>query len=427
MKLRSFSPSLLKGRRVLVRADLNVPLEKGHVADDTRLERLLPLLRELRQASCRVVIISHLGRPHLEKNPEQARSLSLKPVAARLGELLPEVVVQFCPDTTGSAAHQAVEKLGVGDVLVLENLRFYPGEKKNDAHFAQQLSKLGDAFINDAFSTAHRAHASTVGITKYLPSFAGPSLLAEVEALEPLITKPARPFIVVVGGAKISDKASAIINLAAHADAILIGGGVANLFLQAEGYPIGDSFVQDAPADLKKTGVNFSKIAHGLLERTRAERILLDSYIPVPKLLYPLDVVTAASPSSQKTTVIDLVDQDHKMLEKAVKDQMFLDIGPKTIRLYKELILGAATVFWNGPMGFAEKTPFAHGTKEIATAIARSSATTILGGGDTVAAATQLGLKERYDYVSAAGSAALEFLAGNQLPGLVAIQKKGNR
>lgn len=418
MKLRTPLVKDIAGKTVLVRVDYNVPLDKKNgrvvVKDDRRIRASLETLQFLCQHGAKVICISHLGRPTEAREP----NLSLQPVAEYLAAIsgLP---VTFVPDCVGPKVDQAVAALQPGSILVLENLRYYPGEKKNDRSFAKELARHADVFVNDAFSTCHRAHASTEGVTHLLPSFAGFGLAEETQGLSKVIDNPSRPFVVVIGGAKISDKVEAVVNLAHLADVVLLGGGVANNFLKAEGLEIHKSYLQDAPADLKKKGIDYVNVAGDLLAKTKLEKVWLDGFIPLPKILYPLDVVAARSPASEKTQLIDLT---HDAADTAHdKELMYLDIGPKTIRLYSEIIATAKTIFWNGPLGYSEKTPFAAGTREIAKAITASQATSIVGGGDTVNAVDKLGLEAKFSYISTAGGAALEFLAGKTLPGLAPL------
>ncbi|MGD9129617.1 MAG: phosphoglycerate kinase [Candidatus Woesebacteria bacterium] len=417
LKLKILSPQDIQNKTVLLRADYNVPLKEKNgkiiISDDKRIQDSLETINFLLKSNAKIVIISHLGRPAGKAKKE----LSLKPIAKHLASLLKKSV-KFIDDCIGDEVESQIKAAQNGEILLLENLRFYPEEKKNNQQFAKQLAKLADIYVNEAFSTSHRSHASFVAVTKYLPSYPGFVLKKEVEALSSLMTQPRRPFIIVIGGAKISDKVAAIEHLAKIADAVLVGGGVANNFLKAEGFDISKSYLQDAPADLKKQGVDYVEIAEELIEDTKQERLLKDNYIPLPKIIYPTDVLAARSVNSKKIVSIDLVD-DHPH-----KNLMYLDIGKKTIRLFKELILQAQTIFWNGPMGVFENELFAKGTREIAKAIAKSSATTILGGGDTIAAIKKFKLEHRFDYVSAAGGSALEFLSGKMLPGIKPLIKK---
>lgn len=426
MQLRTPSAQDVAGKTVLVRVDYNVPLEEKNgqlvVADDRRVEASLETIQFLLTNKAKVVLMSHLGRPE-HREPE----FSLQPVADHITQKF-QLPIQFIEETIGDKVMTAADELQPGNILLLENVRYHPEEERNDPQFAQNLAALADVYINEAFSAAHRAHASTEGVTKYLPSFAGFNLAKEVEVLSKLLTEPKRPFYIVVGGAKISDKVGALTNLAKIADAVLVGGGVANNFLKAEGLEIHHSYLQDTPADLKKKGVDYVAVADDLIEFTKTERVLIAGHIPLPKIIYPVDVVAAESPESTDTKVVDLThnNQDKPDDQDPDKNLMYLDIGPKTIKLFTELIAQAGSIFWNGPMGYVEKAPFKRGTEIIARAIANSSAQSIIGGGDTVAATEKLHLEEQFTYVSTAGGAGLEFLSGTMLPGikpLVVTQK----
>ena len=414
MKLRLPTVSDIKNKTVLVRVDYNVPLKKiagkYQVVGDQRITDSLKTIDFLKKNQAKIILMSHLGRP----SGQRKASLTSKPVADYLQKIgYPTTYINDC---IGEKVEQAAGQLQAGEILMLENTRFYPEEKKNDLQFAKKLASLADVYINDAFSAAHRKHASTMGVTKYLPSFAGFHLQKEVETLLKLMDNPQRPFFAIVGGAKISDKIAVLEKLLEVADAVLVGGGVANNFLKAEGVEIFKSYLQDVPADLKKEGVDYVKFADKLIEETKNCKILKDGYVPLPKIIYPLDVVAATSPDSTKTQIIDLTNGDVGAVGN--KNLMYLDIGPKTTRLYQELIAQAKSVFWNGPMGYFEKKPFRKGTAGVAKALAKADATTIIGGGDTVKAITDLKLNEEYTYVSTAGGAGLLFLAGQDLPAL---------
>lgn len=420
MQLKIFSPDDIAKKTVLVRVDFNVPLSSDSprvVQDDRRLEQSLPTIKELIKHQSKIVLISHVGRP---KSPEDT-DLSLKPIATHLEKLLKHPVI-FVPKTIGETAASAIQEAPAGSVIVLENLRFHEGEKKNDRTFARELAALAEAYVNDAFSVSHRAHASTEAVTHFLPSFAGLGLAAEIKALSELRDNPTHPLVVVIGGAKISDKVEAVVNLSKQADMILTGGAVANNFLKAEGLEIHKSLIQDAPADLKQKGVDYINVAKDLLDQARTERVWVSDHHPLPKILYPLDVVAAPSTESKETQVIDLTHNAQDT--KHDKNLMYLDIGPKTIQLYQEILKSAKTVFWNGPMGLWEQKIFSTGTKQIAQAIADSPATSIVGGGDTVAALDHFELTEKFSYVSTGGGASLEFLAGKELPGIIPLLKK---
>ncbi|HYD34846.1 MAG TPA: phosphoglycerate kinase [Vitreimonas sp.] len=424
MQLRLPQPQDVQGKTVLVRVDYNVPLVEDpdhagqrRVGDDQRVQASLRTLHFLREHQAKIILISHLGRPKGAPTPE----FSLQPVAHHLSEVLTQPV-GFVDDCVGETVTTAVGALQPGQILLLENLRFHAEEKANDPNFARRLvsSTGAEIYINEAFSACHRAHASTEGVTHLLPSFAGFALQDEVTALSTVIDNPARPFVVVIGGAKISDKVEAVVNLAHLADVVLLGGGVANTFLKADGLEIHKSYLQDAPADLKKKGIDYVHVAQDLLSETKLEKVWLDGFIPLPKILYPLDLVAAPALDSTTTQTVDLT---HDAAD-TPNDQelMYLDIGPKTIHLYEALLKDAQTIFWNGPMGVFEQPQFATGTKAIATAIANNPHTTVLGGGDTLAAVAATGVESKFKYISTAGGASLEFLAGKQLPGLAPLQ-----
>lgn len=385
------------GKRALVRVDFNVPLDdQGLITDDTRIRAALPTIRYLLEHGASVVLMSHLGRPKGKPDPKY----SLRPVVERLFELLPEATeVKKTEAITGPAAEAAVAMLKPGQVLVLENTRFDPREEKNDPQMAAELAKLGDVYVNDAFGTAHRANASTEGVAHYLPAVAGVLMEKELAYIGGALSNPQRPFVTVIGGAKISDKIGVIENLLGKVDALLIGGGMANTFLLAKGLNLGDSLVEpDSVA-----------VAQQLM--TKAEE-------RGARLLLPVDVVIADAFSAEAQRQV--VDADAIPAGWRV-----LDIGPKTIELYSAEIRAARTVIWNGPMGVFELEPFAAGTRAIAQAMAEASANgaiTIVGGGDSVAAVEQAGLAEKMSHVSTGGGASLELLEGRVLPGVAALQ-----
>ncbi len=430
MNISTPNKEAISNKKIIVRVDYNVPLTEvdgqWQVRDDKRIKNSLKTINFLLENKAKVILISHLGRPK-SKDDQQ---FSLAPVAQYMQAKL-NLPVSFIDDCVGEKVKAAIEQLPAGQILLLENLRFYAEEKKNDEQFAQQLASLAEIYVNEAFSNSHRAHASMVGIPKHLPGFAGFSLADEVENLGALIIEPKRPFVIVVGGAKIADKVEAVKNLSNLADIVLVGGGVANNFLKADGIEVHKSYLQDVSSDLDKENVNYVEFADKLINDNRTERILKDGYIPLPKILYPSDVIAAAPavmentdasvPKVEDTQLIDLY-KDYKDTPDD-KDLMYLDIGPKTIRLYQEVLLQAGTIFWNGPMGVFEKDAFNRGTLEVARAIAKSGAMTVLGGGDTIAAIKKFDLADRYDYVSAAGGASLDFLAGKELPGLKALER----
>jgi phosphoglycerate kinase len=381
----------LRGRRALVRVDFNVPLAGGAVGDDTRIRGALETIAALRDAGARVVLCSHLGRPKGERKPV----LSLRPVAERLGQLI-DAPVAFADDCVGEVAEAAVAALGDGDVLLLENLRFHAEETRNDPAFAAALARLGDVYVDDAFGAAHRAHASTEGVARLLPAAAGFLLQREVAALGGLLRDPARPFVAVLGGAKVSDKIGVIENLAGVADEILIGGAMAFTFAAADGGSVGESLHEDAEGQEVARRAVVTARERGCTLRLPADTVAADRMAA--------DAATQVVPTG------------------SVPDGWLgLDIGPEAAALYAERVRGAATVFWNGPMGVFELAPFAAGTRTVAEAVAACPGTTVVGGGDSVAAIAQLGLAGSISHVSTGGGASLELLEGRELPGVAAI------
>jgi phosphoglycerate kinase len=387
----------LSGKRVFIRVDFNVPLEGTRVSDDTRIRETLPTLRLAIDRGARLVLASHLGRPKGKVDPKY----SLAPVAVRLRELLGKPV-EFASDCVGADAEAKSKALTNGGVLLLENVRYHPEEEANDAEFSKQLAALCDQlFVCDAFGSAHRAHASVVGITKFVRQAAAGLLMEkELAYLGKAISNPERPFVAVLGGAKVSDKIEVVQNLMKLADAMLIGGAMAYTFLKSEGKPTGKSLVENDKLDL----------ARGLLEEARSRKF---------KFLLPVDHVIAESPDSTATKVADI--------NTTPDGWMGLDIGPKTVGLFGQEIAKARTIVWNGPLGMFERPAFAQGTLGIAKAVAaatKSGATSIIGGGDSVAAVEQAGVADQISHISTGGGASLEFLAGEKLPGVEALTDK---
>jgi len=384
----------LGGQRVFVRVDFNVPIEHGRITDDTRIRSALPTITYALERGATVILASHLGRPKGKPNPE----FSLKPVADHLATVLHRPVA-FAPDCIGAAASDVIAANARG-VILLENLRFHKEEEANDPGFAKELAALADIYVNDAFGSAHRAHASTEGIVPYMKDAAAGFLMAdEVEYLGKALGSPDRPFVAILGGAKVSDKLEVIENLLGRVDALLIGGAMAYTFLKAQDQPVGKSLVE---ADLVDT-------ARGLLDRAERSGIALE--LPVDHVVAPKIEATAP------TQTLDIGD-------KTIGDRMGLDIGPKTIAKYAAVITRARTVVWNGPMGVFEMAPFAAGTVGVAKAVAAVPGTTIIGGGDSVAAVTQAGVADQMTHISTGGGASLEFLGGRSLPGVDALKQK---
>jgi phosphoglycerate kinase len=380
----------LAGKRVLVRVDFNVPLENGAVADDMRIRAALPTIEELRRRGARIVLVSHLGRPK-GRDP----SLSLAPVAARLGELL-AAPVRMAPGVVGDDVGAAVDALGDGGVLLLENVRYEPGETKNDPELAGALASLADVYVDDAFGAAHRAHASTEGVARLVPKHAGGLLLErEVNTLTGVLEDPARPLVSVLGGAKVSDKIGVIDRFRETADTILIGGAMCFPFLAAQGHSVGDSLCAEDDVEL-------------------ARRILASGSVARAELRLPVDLVIGDRFSEDaEARGLDGLD---------VPDGwMGLDIGPRTGSLYGDVIAAAGTVFWNGPMGAFELAPFAAGTRAVAEAVAAAPGTTVVGGGDSAAALERFGLADRVTHLSTGGGASLELIEGKRLPGVEAL------
>jgi phosphoglycerate kinase len=383
----------LQGKRVLIRVDFNVPLDGETITDDTRIRETLPTIQLAIAQGAKVILMSHLGRPDGQHVP----SLSLKPVAHHLAQLLQRPVL-FAPDTIGEAVTQHVYAMQNGDVLLLENVRFYAQEEKNDRSFAQQLASIAEVFINDAFGTAHRAHASTVGIAAFLPAVTGLLMERELTILGKALHEPDRPFTAIVGGAKVKDKIGVLEHVLTIADHVMIGGGLSYTFLKAQGYEIGKSLV-----DLSKLDV-----ALHLLEKAKQHNVSFHM---------PVDIVICDRFGADATTqVVDV---------QAIKpDWEGIDIGPKTRAQYADVIAKSKLVVWNGPLGVFEIEPFSHGTQEIAQACAATNAYTIIGGGDSAAAVEKFGLSSKMNHMSTGGGASLEFMEGKQLPGVVALLER---
>ncbi|MGE5707367.1 MAG: phosphoglycerate kinase [Bacteroidota bacterium] len=382
----------LTGKRVLVRVDFNVPMKDGKITDDTRIRAALPTIEFLRKAGARVILVSHLGRPK-----GVTESLRLDPVAVRLGELL-NTKVQKANDSIGPEVEKMVQGLKDGEVLLLENIRFYPEEEKNDKEFAKKLASLAEIYVNDAFGTAHRAHASTAGVADYLPGVAGFLMQKEIETMGKALENPDHPFVAIIGGAKVSSKIGVIENLLKKVDHLLVGGGMIFTFYRAMGYQTGNSLVEEDKIDLAKK----------LLEQGGQ------------KLVLPSDVVIADSIEAPKADgVVDA---------KAIPaGKLGVDIGPKSIEQFKNLLANAKTVVWNGPMGVFENPAFAKGTEEVAKALAEATkkgAITIVGGGDSVAAVEKMKVADQMTHVSTGGGASLEFLEGLELPGVACLEDK---
>ncbi len=390
------------GKRALVRVDFNVPLdENGEITDDTRIRESLPTIRYLLEHGASVVLMSHLGRPNKAKSEaEMIRKFSLKPVAERLFELLPEAsTVNKTRVVSGEAAEAAAADLQPGQVLLLENTRFDKREEANDPTLAAEFARLGDIYVNDAFGSSHRAHASTEGVARLLPGVAGFLLEKELNFLVDTIANPQRPFVTIIGGAKISDKIGVINNLLSKVDALLIGGGMANTFLAAQGYDMADSLVEQESLD----------VARELINKAAGSDV---------KLVLPTDAVIAdafSADAQRQVVSVDAIPAGWRML----------DIGPATVAAFSEFVVSAKTVIWNGPMGVFELEPFAAGTNAIAKALAQATAAgaiTIVGGGDSVAAIEQAGLADQVSHISTGGGASLELLEGKELPGVAVLQ-----
>ena len=381
-----------KGKKAIVRVDFNVPLKDGVVTDNTRIKAALPTIKYILDNGASLVVMTHLGRPKGQKNP----AFSLAPVAAEFEKLLGKKVT-LAPDVIGPEVKKEVEALKPGDVLLLENVRFYAEEEKNDEAFAKELASYGDIYCNDAFGTAHRAHASTEGVSHYLPSYAGFLIEKEVKFMAPVLENPEKPLVAIIGGSKVSSKITVLESLVRTCDTIVIGGGMAYTFDKVLGYKIGKSLVED---DYLETAKNF-------LEKAEAKGV---------KVILPVDHLAAAEFSENAAPVA----VDGRNIP---DDLMGMDIGPKTIEMIKDAIKSAKTVVWNGPMGVFEFEAFSKGTEEVAKALAASDAISVVGGGDSVAAINKFGLADKISHVSTGGGASLEFLEGKVLPGIKALEK----
>lgn len=392
MAVRTLQDVKLENKRVLVRVDFNVPIKEGKITDDTRIRASLPTLRAiLEKQGARLVVMSHLGRPKGQRNPE----FSLKPVAQRLSELLGKPVI-MAEDCVGPEVEKQAQELAPGAVLLLENVRFHKEEEKNDPAFAQQLARLGEVYINDAFGTAHRAHASTEGVAHLLPAAAGFLIEKEVKFLGGVLEHPEKPFVAIIGGAKVSTKIGVLESLLSKCTTIIIGGGMAYTFLKVQGHRIGNSLVE----------TDYENTARNLLEKAKQQGV---------EIILPLDHVVAAEFSENaRPEQVDGAD---------VPDgKIGMDVGPKTLAQLKERILAAKSLVWNGPMGVFEFEAFSKGTGEVAKLVAECKGVTVVGGGDSVAAVNKFGVADKIDHVSTGGGASLEFLEGKSLPGIVALE-----
>lgn len=382
------------GKKVLVRCDFNVPLDENkNITDENRLVGALPTIKYLVDNNAKVILCSHLGRPKGEFNPKY----SLAPVAKRLSEMLGKEV-KMAQDVIGESAKKLTSEIKDGEVVLLENVRYHKEEEKNDAAFSKELASMAEIYVNDAFGTAHRAHASTAGVADYLPAVCGYLIKKEIEIMGKALSNPERPFVAILGGAKVSDKIGVIENLLEKVDYLLIGGGMAYTFLKAKGYEIGTSICEDEKVEL----------ATKLMEKAQQKGV---------ELLLPVENVVAKEFNADAEAIVVASDN-------IPADTMGMDIGPKTVELFSEVIKKSKTVIWNGPMGVFEFTKFAEGTKAIARALAETDAITIIGGGDSAAAVTQLGFADKMTHISTGGGASLEYLEGIELPGIAALNDK---
>lgn len=392
MKLNTINEADLKGKRVLIRVDFNVPLKNGVVTDNTRIKAALPTVKYILEQGASLVVMSHFGRPKGQKNPD----FSMAPIAKEFEKLLGRPV-KLASDVIGPEVEAEVKALKPGEVLLLENVRFYKEEEGNDPEFAKTLASYGDVYCNDAFGTAHRAHASTEGVSHYLPSYAGFLIEKEVRFMAPLLENPEKPFVAIIGGSKVSSKITVLESLVRTCDTIVIGGGMAYTFLNVLGNSIGKSLFEPDYVDTAKA----------FLEKAKEKGV---------KVILPVDNVCAKDFSETAEPI--LVNSDN-----ISDDLMGMDIGPKTVQLIVDALKDAKSVVWNGPMGVFEFSAFAKGTEEVAKALAASNATTVVGGGDSVAAINKFGLADKISHVSTGGGASLEFLEGKTLPGIKALEK----
>ncbi len=398
-RVKSVETAEVSGKRVLIRCDLNVPMADGVVTDATRLERVAPSIKNLADKGARVIVMSHFGRPKGERIPE----MSLKPVAEKLSEILGLGQITFADDCIGDVAECAVKDLGNGEVVVLENLRYHSGEEKNDPEFVKSLAALGDIYVNDAFSAAHRAHASTAGLADILPAYAGPLLMAEVQALTLALEAPQRPVVAIVGGAKVSSKIPVLDNMVQKVDKLIIGGGMANTFLFAQGYSVGKSLCEP----------DFVETAKAVLEKAASSGC---------EILLQTDSVVAKEFKENAENQVCTLDN-------CPEDGMILDAGPATLEMLKGKLAECRTLLWNGPLGAFEISPFGEATFGLAKAAAAQTKAgnlvSIAGGGDTVAALNTANVSDDFTYISTAGGAFLEWLEGRELPGIAALTKAG--
>lgn len=393
MEKKTIRDIVVADKKALVRVDFNVPVKEGKILDDTRITKALPTIRYLQEQGAKVILVTHLGRPKGKVVPE----MSVKFLVPYLSNLLGKEVL-FASDCGGPESQRVTAEMKAGQVVLLENVRFYPGEEKNDPAFAKELAALADVYVNDAFGTAHRAHASTEGITHYLPAAAGFLMEKEITALSAALEHPVQPFVVILGGAKVSDKISVIENLLKKAQYLLIGGAMAHTFLHAQGYRLGASKIETEKLDT----------AAELLQKAEEAGV---------KVILPRDVVVAGEFSAEASNRVAALDQ-------VPEGWIALDIGPATIDAFSQVIAKAGTIVWNGPLGVYEFPKFAVGTNKIAQAAAAAQGKTVIGGGDVVAAVENTGLTEKIYHISTGGGASLEFLEGKVLPGVAALQDK---